>query len=146
MRPIFDKLNTSTNIIRKGQDKAKPNPFEEISEKDKEFMNTVVSTKTEELHRRLYELKQKQLQKKGITYEDFSAKLISKPLSNIQDLIDMGCIDGYGNAEEHKDAMRHGENSAYEMLIPKSNMHHFEQKMASEFTLHNFLTQRFQPS
>lgn len=60
-------------ILRKGEDKAKPSPFDELLPKHKEFLAQHTKLQDEELFSTLYKLKEKQLKHRG------SPSKISKP-------------------------------------------------------------------
>jgi hypothetical protein len=142
---LLPKLDVTLTVIRQGQDKAKPNPFESLTEADKKMINDVARVRTEELHKRLYGLREKQFRNKGMSYEDFTSKLMSKQPAGLQSLIDAGCIDGLAYAEDHKQSYNVGGRSDYEMMIPKLNNHNLEVKLANQMNLNSLLTHRFRP-
>lgn len=89
-------------IMRRGDNKAKPNPFEEITPKDKELLSEVTKLKDEELFSTLYKLKEKQLKHRGISFEDFKSKHLNKPFVDLKDLISIGCLDGLDYLSDRK--------------------------------------------
>ena len=130
-------------IIRKGEDKAKPNPFEEILPKHKEFLEQHSKLKDEELFSTLYKLKEKQLKHRGISFEDFKSKHLNKPFVDLKDLISIGCLDGLDYLDErikhHADGI-----TEYNVLIPNKG----ENKAAffrRETSIEGLLNKRFRP-
>lgn len=130
-------------ILRKGENKAKPNPFEEITPKDKELLEELTKLKDEELFSTLYKLKEKQLKHRGISFEDFKSKHLNKPFLDLKDLISIGCLDGldYHSDRKHVNAEDIRELNS---LVPNKgdNMGAFLRREVSVETL---LNNRFRP-
>ena len=130
-------------ILRKGEDKAKPNPFEEITPKDKEFLQEWTKLKDEELFSTLYKLKEKQLKHRGISFEDFKSKHLNKPFVDLKDLLSIGCLDGldYLSERKHVNAEDIRESN---FLVPNrgDNSATF---LRQELNVENLLNNRFRP-
>lgn len=146
LQKLISTLNVESTIFRRGQDKAKPNPFEEITEKEQKLIENIVKVKTEELHQRLYKLREKQMKNKGISFDDFVSKYMSQAFIDPKDLTSHGLIDEIGYAEDHKTSHATGGNSDYELFIPRTDSTLLETNLIRQIRLQQLLTYRFLPS
>lgn len=137
-------LSTNLTILRKGEDKAKPNPFEDITDQEKEVMQHATKIRDEELHAQLYALRERQFKKKGLSFENFKEKHMSRAFIDPKELLDIGCLDGIGYAEDHKSGYSDGKQD-YDCQIPKVNLNNREFHVMRNFQVNQLLTNRFRP-
>lgn len=139
----LEQLGIGLTITRKGEDKAKPNPFEELEPRHQQFMEEHTSLKDQELFSALYKLKEKQLKHRGISFEDFKAKLLSKPVIDLNDLASMGCLDGFDYLDDRLKAVADGVKQ-YNILVPNKG-NNYPAYWRSELGLEGLLNNRFRP-
>lgn len=130
-------------VLRRGDNKAKPNPFEEITPENQKFMQEWSDLTNEQLSSTLYKLKEKNLKFKGISKEDFKTKHLSKPFADLNELVSIGCLDGFDYLEDRKNLTADG---VFElnMLVPNrgDNMATFARQ---ETSVEGLLNNRFRP-
>lgn len=131
------------DIFRKGEDKAKPNPFEEILPKHQEFLEQHTKLKDEELFSTLYKLKEKQLKHRGISFEDFKSKHLSKPFVDLNDLVSIGCLDGFDYMDDRLKSVANGVKEINGLIPNKGD--NYGTFLKREIGLEGLLSKRFRP-
>lgn len=130
-------------ILRKGDLKAKPNPFEDITDKDKQLLAGVAKLKDEELFSMLYKLKEKNLKHRGISFEDFKDKHLNKPFVDLKDLVSIGCLDGFEYREDRVHVNADGVKE-FAVLIPNTG-DTSALRSGNELDGTNLMNNRFRP-
>ncbi len=131
------------SIARRGDKKAKPNPFEEIAPENQKLMQEWSDLTNDQLASTLYRLKEKQLKNKGISPEDFKAKYLSKPFADLKELESIGCLDGFEYLDDRKNLVADGVFE-FNMLVPNRG-DNLATLFRQETSVEGLLNNRFRP-
>lgn len=143
LKGTLDYFGADMTIIRKGENKATPNPFEDIKPKDKQLFKEHAESRHEELCSMLYKLREKQLKHRGISFEDFKTKHLNKPVLNLNDLVSLGCLDGFDYLNDRMTVNADGVQEV-SLLIPNKD-DNFPTYFKKETGLEGLLSNRFRP-
>ena len=145
VKEFLPVLPAQMTVIRKGEDKAKPNPFEDFTEEGKKFFESVQKVRDEELFKALFAAREKHLKNKKIDLDQMKKKLQSKPFFELSELIEGGLIDEVGYAEDMMISMGHGKGEL-SITIPDRTYHNWEWKAVDSFHINQLLSNRFRHS
>lgn len=96
-----DRFGLDMVTIHKGEEKARPNPYDELRSKDKDFLEEIVRRRSEELVDAIYDLRKRKLTEKGVTKEKF-IEVTKQGRLTVDSLIKYGIVDEINTTLEVK--------------------------------------------
>lgn len=135
-------LPANVTILRKGEEKAKPNPLEDLSEEGKKLLESIQKVRDEELLESLFACREKHLKNKGISFDQFKKTVQSKSFFEPSELVETGLIDDIGYAEDMMKTV--GEDKGeFTMFIPRPIFSKLDSGLTEKVKISHLLTNRF---